>query len=60
MVGTGARLEYLVHWKGLPSEDDTWEPVGNLQQFCEENINKQLAQDATRIVREAVEILQAT
>ena len=26
----GKRLEYLVHWKGWPDTDQTWEPVSNL------------------------------
>ena len=29
-VGRGKRLEYLIQWKGYPSEYDTWEPLGNL------------------------------
>ena len=24
------RLEYLIHWKGYPEEECTWEPAGNL------------------------------
>ncbi len=24
------KLEYFVHWKGYPKEEDSWEPVGNL------------------------------
>ena len=28
--GRGARLEYLVHWKGYPTEEDSWEPVDHL------------------------------
>src|SRR6202008_1710536 len=24
------RLEYLMHWKGYPSEEDTWEPEKNV------------------------------
>ena len=28
--GRGSRLEYLIHWKGYQSDDDTWEPVRNL------------------------------
>ena len=26
----GQRLEYLIHWKGYPEEERTWEPAGNL------------------------------
>ena len=29
-IGKGARVEFLVHWKGYPSEEDTWEPKSNL------------------------------
>ena len=25
--GTGTRLQYLIHWKGYPDYDATWEPV---------------------------------
>jgi Chromo (CHRromatin Organisation MOdifier) domain len=32
------QLEYLVHWKGWPDEDDTWEPKGNLLN-AQESIN---------------------
>ena len=33
--GRGSRLEYLVHWKGYKSHDDTWEPLRNLEN-CQE------------------------
>jgi hypothetical protein len=29
--GRGARVEYLIHWKGYSSEEDTWEPIANLE-----------------------------
>jgi hypothetical protein len=36
------RIEYRVHWKGCPEEEDTWEPIDHLQnapepleRFCE-------------------------
>ena len=29
--GRGSRLEYLIHWKGYNSEEDTWEPLANLE-----------------------------
>ena len=29
--GRGSRLEYLIHWKGYESHDDTWEPLRNLE-----------------------------
>ncbi|KAJ7664799.1 hypothetical protein B0H17DRAFT_951848, partial [Mycena rosella] len=25
------KLEYFVHWKGYPKEEDSWEPVENLK-----------------------------
>jgi hypothetical protein len=28
--GRGSRLEYLIHWKGYESHDDTWEQLRNL------------------------------
>ncbi|OJT10654.1 Transposon Tf2-12 polyprotein [Trametes pubescens] len=27
---TGRRFEYLVHWKGLPAEEDSWTPIIDL------------------------------
>ena len=29
--GKGFRKTYLVHWKGYPSEDDSWEPGSKLK-----------------------------
>ena len=29
--GKGFRKTYLLHWKGYPSEEDTWEPKCNLK-----------------------------
>jgi len=26
----GGKLHYLVHWKGYPIEEQTWEPVANI------------------------------
>ena len=37
--GRGSRLEYLVHWKGYPSHEDTWEPLSNLAN-CEELVRE--------------------
>lgn len=28
--GEGESREYLIHWKGYPSDEDTWEPVSSL------------------------------
>jgi hypothetical protein len=25
------RLQYLIHWEGYPREDDTWEPLANVE-----------------------------
>ena len=33
--GKGSRLEYLIHWKGYSSHDDTWEPLSNLSNCME-------------------------
>jgi hypothetical protein len=30
-VGRSTRTEYLVHWKGYPDHDRTWEPIANLK-----------------------------
>ena len=37
--GRGSRLEYLVHWKGYESHDDTWEPLRNLEN-CQELVTE--------------------
>ena len=37
--GKGARLEYLVHYKGYPSEEDTWEPMSELA-HCQDLIDQ--------------------
>ena len=37
--GRGSRLEYLIHWKGYESHDDTWEPLRNLEN-CQELVNE--------------------
>ena len=33
--GRGSRLEYLIHWKGYASHEDTWEPLSNLSNCME-------------------------
>eukprot|EP00959_Pyramimonas_sp_CCMP1952_P216418 4526269-Pyramimonas_sp.AAC.1 len=33
--GKGSLLEYLIHWKGYASHDDTWEPLSNLSNCME-------------------------
>ena len=43
--GKGSRVEYLIHWKGYPSEEDTWEPLRSLT-HCGELV-KQFEADAT-------------
>lgn len=43
--GRGSRLEYLVHWKGYASHEDTWEPIANLDNCIE------LVQDYHRMVQ---------
>jgi hypothetical protein len=37
--GRGSRLEYLIHWKGYQSHDDTWEPLRNLEN-CQELVTE--------------------
>ena len=37
--GKGTRVEYLINWKGYPSEEDTWEPLSNLT-HCDDLLNK--------------------
>jgi hypothetical protein len=47
--GRGSRVEYLIHWKGYSSEEDTWEPIGNLTN-CKDILNaynRSLLRDAT-------------
>src|SRR5580700_9305660 len=29
--GRPDKIQYLVHWKGYPNEEDTWEPIENLK-----------------------------
>ena len=28
--GTPSRVHYLIHWKGYPDDDDSWEPISHL------------------------------
>ena len=28
--GKPSRMHYLVHWKGYPNDDDSWEPISHL------------------------------
>ena len=39
--------QYLVHWKGYPSSENTWEPVANIQNAKElvEGFEKTLVED---------------
>ena len=37
--GKGSRVEYLVHWRGYPAEEDTWEPLRNLT-HCADLLNE--------------------
>ena len=37
--GRGSRLEYLIHWKGYDTHDDTWEPLANLTN-CDEMLQQ--------------------
>ena len=36
------KIEYHVHWKGYPSEDATWEPEENINQFALNNYFRNL------------------
>jgi hypothetical protein len=48
--GRGSRVEYLIHWAGYPSEEDTWEPISNLT-HCLDLINSfNQAQIAVNII----------
>ncbi len=37
--GRSTRVEYLVHWKGFPDHDRTWEPASNLK-FASQSIQE--------------------
>jgi len=31
LIGPSRRVHYLVHWRGYPSSEDTWEPAEHLR-----------------------------
>ncbi len=48
--GSGTRLQYLIHWKGYPLYESTWEPVSAFK-FHRESIDLYEKQRQNRIVQ---------
>jgi Chromo (CHRromatin Organisation MOdifier) domain len=54
----GKKREFLVHWKGFSSREDTWEPEDNLN--CKDLIKKYLEQQTKTAKTASPKVSKAT